>query len=662
MRSTKRSGRSASSHAWQWKDKGLWLRRAYNEVLHSIPMAGEVEEKEAPEERLVVVYGVTQSGKTALILQLVGVAEEHMKRVYRLIRGGAKQGRSSTSHAFLYRRSEDDCFRVWTQAGVAADRENSTQLEREEDVSRYVDGLREQMNRGDGQTDVIGLAIPRKYCCEDQCGYSLNLLDMPGVGSKDRLEQPHVARLMEQYARLAAVTVVVCPLSQIQSLNDLRIPADENYWWENRKKVLLVATYAYSTLEDQEERELWANCESAEEFCRRSMALCQGKLDLVYREWAGSTEGAMPLELFPVDLDESLRQYEKRLATDQRALLSQAQAKVLSELRESVARRENGNCFPLFIQSLNSRVMAHQERLKKGLKTERCRLEKLLDNTDKSVCEIQEKLAGGNRELDELRVELSGFPRTLLDRKWSLARIDLCCEAVEQMGSNFLEVLPLDKESAMLSAVQECAEDIWDKLRDEWESRWKDQINKWCWAEQARMTDRLEAEWVKLQARAEALTDECCHWVRKKVQDELWPSIKKCRDWAGERCMKLLNGLGQAEADYIARICALGQEREKAVAARIARLEELRSGLEHEDFCLRETLKGLEETRRREENQAQAAQKLLDNARGIARRHYLLQRDQVIQALRAERDPDERLNLLLLLAGMEQDYNNDINM
>lgn len=661
MRSTKRSGRSASSHAWQWKDKGLWLRRAYNEVLRSIPMAGEVEGEEAPEERLVVVYGVTQSGKTALILQLVGVAEEHMKRVYRLIRGGAKQGRSSTSHAFLYRRSEDDCFRVWTQAGVATERENFTQLEREEDVSCYVDGLREQMNRGQGQIDVIGLAIPRKYCREDQNGYSLNLLDMPGVGSKDPLEQPQVARLMEQYARLAAATVVVCPLSQIQSLNDLRIPADENYWWENREKVLIVATYAYSTLEDQEERELWANCESAEEFCRRSMALCQGKLDLVYREWADSTEGAMPLELFPVDLDESLRQYEKRLATDQRVLLSQAQAKVLAGLRESVVRRENGNCFPLFIQSLNSRVKAHQERLKKGLKTERCRLEKLLDNTDKSMCEIQEKLAGGIGELDELRAELSGFPRTLLDREWSLARIDLCCEAVEQLGSAVFQVLSLGKKGAMLSAVQNCAEDIKEAFQEEWKSC-QDKIKKWHWTEQARVIDRLEAEWVKLQARAEDLTDEYCRRVCDKVWDELWPGIEMCRDWARDCCMKLLDGLEQAEADYIARICALGQEREKAVVARIARLEELRSGLEHEDFCLRETLKGLEETRRREEKQAQAAQKLLDNARGIARRHYLLQRDQVIQALRAERDPDERLNLLLLLAGMEQDYNNDINM
>lgn len=662
MRSTKRSGRSASSRAWQWKDKRLWLRRAYNEVLNSIPMAGEAEGEEAPEERLVVVYGVTQSGKTALILQLVGVAEEHMKRVYQLIRGGAKQGRSSTSHAFLYRQSEDDYFRIWTQAGVAAERKNPARLEGEEDVSRYVDGLREQMNRGGGQTDVIGLAIPRKYCREDQSGYSLNLLDMPGVGSKDRLEQPQVARLMEQYARLAAVTVVVCPLSQIQSLNDLRIPADENYWWENREKVLIVATYAYSTLENREERELWADCKSAEELCRRSMALCRGKLDLVYREWAGSVEGAMPLELFPVDLDESLRQYEKRLAPDQRALLSQVQAQVLFGLRESVARRENGNCFLLFIQSLNSRVKAHRERLQKELKAERRRLENLRDNTDKSMCEIREKLAGESGELNELRAELSGFPRTLLDKEWSLVRIDQCCKAVEQLGSKFFEVLPLGKESDMLSAVQACAEELWSKLRSEWESRQENQINKWRWAEQARVTDKLEAEWDKLQAQAEALTDECCSRVRKKVQNVFWRDIKTCRDWAGERCKELMNGLELAEAGYTVRIRALGQEREKAVAARIAKLEELSSYLEQEDLRLQKALKDLEEAREREELQAQAAQKLLDNARNIARRHYLFQRDQVIQALRAERDPDERLNLLLLLAGMEQEYNNDINM
>lgn len=125
-----------------------------------------------PALRLLPDFEGKDDEHEALILQLAGVAEEHMKRVYGLIRGGAKPGRSSTSHAFLYQRSEDDCFHLWTQAGVAAERKNSARL--------------------------------------------------------------------EQYARLAAATVVVCSLYQIQSMSSLRVPADEDYWWENQEKVLAI--------------------------------------------------------------------------------------------------------------------------------------------------------------------------------------------------------------------------------------------------------------------------------------------------------------------------------------------------------------------------------------------------------------------------------------
>ena len=59
------------------------------------------------DEKLVMVFGKSHSGKTTLILSLMGVEEDKLSELNYILRAETPKGKSSTSTAIIYQKSDD---------------------------------------------------------------------------------------------------------------------------------------------------------------------------------------------------------------------------------------------------------------------------------------------------------------------------------------------------------------------------------------------------------------------------------------------------------------------------------------------------------------------------------------------------------------------------
>ena len=98
----------------------IWQNKSQEEILDKLLLKPKQSRlARTKEEKLVVVFGKPQTGKTTLILSLMGVSEEKLADVSKVLRAGTPKGDSSTSTAIIYQRSDDDMF------GISARRENN---------------------------------------------------------------------------------------------------------------------------------------------------------------------------------------------------------------------------------------------------------------------------------------------------------------------------------------------------------------------------------------------------------------------------------------------------------------------------------------------------------------------------------------------------------
>ena len=95
-----------NDHRWNWQQK------TQEEIKKRLLYLPENLAMQSQGQKLVVVYGKPQIGKTTMILTLLGVDERMQAKLDVILRAGIPQGNSSTSTAIFYVPSDDNLFGI----------------------------------------------------------------------------------------------------------------------------------------------------------------------------------------------------------------------------------------------------------------------------------------------------------------------------------------------------------------------------------------------------------------------------------------------------------------------------------------------------------------------------------------------------------------------
>lgn len=300
--------------------------------------------KAANDEKLVVIYGPPQIGKTTLILQLLGIADQYQRHIYDVLRAGVPKGNSSTSTAIIYQQCVDERFGM--KYGEINDIGEGIKFFEEQELKDKLCDIRRLVEDEfeDARKDILYIYIPKKFFLERAERYSnINILDLPGDGSRNLREKSHVSQLMKKYMTIASVNIIVCKANELQSLENLVLPI--NVDWRNLpNKYMVVITNSYGQgIIKKYFKQTKREC-SFDDFVRKQYKISMEKIINPITE----------IEYFAIDLGESLnRLINSGLCKEDQDEVRKTAEKVTEEIRKSIQNR-NGNSLKSAIRDLNA--------------------------------------------------------------------------------------------------------------------------------------------------------------------------------------------------------------------------------------------------------------------------------------------------------------------
>ena len=278
-----------------------WQREAFDQIKKSLISAKDnrfIQYDYSKENHLVMIYGKSQTGKTTLILNMIGINEEYFKEVYDTLRAGIPHGNSSTSTAIIYAKSNNHQYGFsLSKINSVVDKEieycNSAEM-----ISK-LENMRKMVEANRANTeDILYIYIPCHYFTDDAIKYDISVMDMPGVESKNQKEKRHVENLMTRYMPISSVCIIVCQSNDIQSLESLELPISID-WKRMSHRFIIAITKAYTngnTKNDYFEKEQAKRGQSFFEYVTLSY-------DNEIKNILGKNN---QIEVFPIDVGESL--------------------------------------------------------------------------------------------------------------------------------------------------------------------------------------------------------------------------------------------------------------------------------------------------------------------------------------------------------------------
>lgn len=343
-------------------------------------------------EKLVVIYGPPQIGKTTLILYLLGISREYQSYVYDVLRAGIPRGNSSTSTAIIYQQSPSKLFGIKYGAG---DENSDIAFWETDEFKQELNKLRSRMENGKGRTDILYIYIPCEYFDKRMSAHSnINILDLPGDGSRNTKEKEHVNLLINKYLAISTVNIIACRANEIQSLEDLKLPV--NVDWRNLPhKYIIVITNAYSQgsikkyFKIKKEERNGSFWDRVSEAYQRSMEMILGKHN--------------EIEYFPIDIGDSLHMLFTSgiKKADQEELLA-ATEKMGEQIRQSIQKR-NGNGLKSTIMDLKSYASAYALERMEDAKKDIADLECELKEKKADSLALERRIETCRRKIEELQ-------------------------------------------------------------------------------------------------------------------------------------------------------------------------------------------------------------------------------------------------------------------
>lgn len=321
------------------------------------------------DNQLVVMYGKTQVGKTTTILTLIGIEDNDINDVDKILRGGREKGSSSTSTAILYRKSHDSRFGL-SVINTIYDNINQIDYYERDEFEKQIQLIREEIEKNANRTSVVAISIPEKYFRKDVDESNLVVLDMPGDETNDRREQPHVKALLKLYMSVSTVNILTVRANNIQSeLQDLgKIEFIDHNWNDLPSKYIVLATRAFS----EESTKSYLKLPPEKRQSSFYDYICKAtQNDFLSIDGFSDSK----IEVYPLDVGASFTGLIKELSEKDKIEVMQTRDHIMKDLIASIRRRQTDS-LDMVIKGLQEQIDALYKEIDTDLENEKHKLQK----------------------------------------------------------------------------------------------------------------------------------------------------------------------------------------------------------------------------------------------------------------------------------------------
>lgn len=234
-------------HKTSWRDiyseRLLWAENAYQSFIEKFDSDRLIKLNENNKKQAsIIVYGSTQVGKTTFILTLLGIDENKISQVDKVLRAGQTLGNSATSRTSRYRCSADQYWHF-------SHREKGKEQFDDEEALAILKELRTNVEEGK-ITDIstIDIFIPNIYFMPGTNDrIDLLIHDLPGVNARNENENSYVKELIGNYISAADMIFLVGKIDGLGFLkeNELDNKLLSN-WYLNSTVYKIILTHSFS--------------------------------------------------------------------------------------------------------------------------------------------------------------------------------------------------------------------------------------------------------------------------------------------------------------------------------------------------------------------------------------------------------------------------------
>ena len=189
----------------------------------------------------VGVFGKSQTGKTTLILKLLGISEKDFKELEEVLRYGREKGKSVTLIPTKYSRSENNHFSIKYL-------ERSYKKVSKDELIQELTELRELGEKGNLEIKpdkILHIKIPKNYFDQEYEEFHIDVIDMPGIGSRIANEHNFVDKVLRNLLITFDVVLIISRSTKIEWLKNLNY--ETILHWKYMPNIFwLVITFAYS--------------------------------------------------------------------------------------------------------------------------------------------------------------------------------------------------------------------------------------------------------------------------------------------------------------------------------------------------------------------------------------------------------------------------------
>ena len=301
-----------------------WAKVAYGSFLNTLDPTLARQYRQHADEVTVTVFGKIGAGKTALILTLLGIAPKYFKLATQVLHGVHPRD-GGAEVAMKFSRSVDNHWYLVVDG-------RSERFVNQQSIETRITAICNELEiSGLHPKDPIEIRLPGNFFSANaKIEQSVNVIDLPGDNSSNKLDQTHIYSIAENYIQNVDLVLLVGDTDDLSFIDPIRMrfPALSDWCFSPSRFRIITISKARTAWY----REELAHQDSIDQRALRQQALAE----LVDAEGIVIPESALNLCLYyplGLDLNES--------ALNAAALEFQPQAKLmttqlLSELKRDI--------------------------------------------------------------------------------------------------------------------------------------------------------------------------------------------------------------------------------------------------------------------------------------------------------------------------------------